>query len=198
MKVLERKYPWNPLVGVNPFERAMEEDGHTLTYMAEQFGVLARIAGYFSGFSAVCSDDVKSISFGTSYVRFNLAEEARDSRFVHALAQFTGLDFVKSRADDGKSIDLEAKLIPEGHALAKIGIVQVTVAGYLPQSCRVVVKEHTPLADDERAVYERLLSEGRPIYETVCTEVRLDETTEPATEYVAEIPIEAEGLEVPF
>lgn len=193
MKGHTRDYPYKPLVGLNPFNEALAENARTLEYMAQEQTRTARLLAYFATFDAVTSDDVRSISVsGGTSLTFNL--DVSQSRFVHALARFTGLTFEKKRAYDGQSLRFEAKL-PEQHPLALIGLTSISVADYLPDSCKVVVDGHTPLSDAERTVYERLLAEGRPVYKTVCDDVEEADASD-----IEPIPVEPlyESVEVPF
>lgn len=167
MKGLTSEWPYQPLEGLNPFQEELKSNAKTLEFQAMQIGILAKLSAYFAGFSEVTSDDIGSIYTGSNSITFNLA--VKESRFVHALAQFTGLEFEKRRAYDGKSINLNAK-VPDGHALKELGITQVFVAGYLPEGCAVVVKEYKPLDEKTAEVYKELLEKGCPVYETKCGE----------------------------
>lgn len=189
MKGHTSNYPYEPRAGLNPFEEELKSSAETLQYVAAEQSKLARLLAYFAPFEAVTSDDVRSISVSGACLTFNL--DVPDSRFVHALAQFTGLTFEKTRSYDGQSLRLKSKLLPPEHPLALLDITTVMVADYLPQSCKVVVDHHKPLEKAERIVYERLLAEGRPVYKTVCDGVE-------ATDEAAQAPIPLEAVEVPF
>ncbi len=127
---------------------------------------------YFAPFAEVTSDDIGSIIAYSSSLTFNLA--VKDSKFVHKLAQFTGLDFEKRMNYDGRSLVAEAN-IPEGHVLKELGITQVAVSGYLPASCKTVVKEYRALDEKQAEVYRELLEKGAPVYETQCGEEEVPE-----------------------
>lgn len=156
---------YNSLAGLNPFTESIKDQARSMKYTADNMAIMGRLLGYFGTFSEVNNDDIGSISVSLTSLFFTLA--VKDSRFVHSLARFTGLDFNKERSYDGKSINLRAS-VPEDHELHKIGITSITVAGYLPDSCKVVVKEYTPLPDDMKKTYRKLIEEGSPVYETIC------------------------------
>src|SRR5665213_376768 len=162
MKGHEAEYPYNPLEGLNPFKEELKEGAKTLAFSVNRLGVVAQLAAYFTPFPEVTSDDIGDISVYSSSVVFNLA--VKDSKFVHKLAQFTGLNFEKTRSWTGLDLTLQAK-VTEDHYLAKIGIPDISVAGYLPQTCKTVVKEYKPLDENQREVYQKLIDKGQPVYE---------------------------------
>lgn len=157
---------YNEVSGLNPFEQEIKDVGRSLESQAKHLAHLGGVYAYFAGFEEATSDDISGMSAYSDGLSFKLA--VKDSKFVHALAQFTGLNFVKSLSYDGQSITLTAE-VPEEHRLFVLGVKRVFVSGYLPESCKVVVKEYKPLTDAEREVYETLLASGRPVYATDCT-----------------------------
>lgn len=151
--------------GLNPFTKEIEDRGKSMAQAAVNLGFVARVGGYFATFPEVTSDDVDTISAYSNSVTFHLA--VKDSKFVHALAQFTGIKFLKKPAYDGKSIELVGK-VPEDHLLATLGVENLYVSNYLPDTCKVVVKEMKPLSEGEIEMYQKLIAEGKPVFGTEC------------------------------
>lgn len=158
---------YNQVTGLNPIQQEIKDQASYLKSTAERVGVLGMLNGYFSAFSEITSDDVNNISLYSDSLAFYLG--VKDSRFVHKLAQFTGLKFEKKAAPDGQSIQLDAK-VPAEHPLSGIGISYICVSGYLPKSCKIVVESHKPISDDMKEIYSKLITEGSPVYKTVCSE----------------------------
>lgn len=157
---------YNKVEGLNPFDEEIKDRIKGMESTAKSFKFVSQLAMYFSTFPEVTSDDVESIKAYSNSVTFRLA--VKDSKFVHSLAQFTGLKFVKSPNYDGQSIQLTAS-VPEDHPLAAMDVLSVFVTNYLPTNCKVVVKEHKPLAEAEREMYLTLLREGKPVFGTSCS-----------------------------
>lgn len=193
MKGHTHDYPYEPLAGLNPFNEALAKNWRTLEHMVQEQMRTERLLAYFAAFDAITSDGVRSISISGGSLTFNL--DVPQSRFVHALARFTGLTFEKRRAYDGQSLRLEAKLLPEQHPLALIGLTSISVADYLPDSCKVVVERYEPLEPATQAAYEELLTKGRPVYKTVCDGV--EEADASDIEPTSLEPM-LESVEVPF
>lgn len=159
-------FPYEPLSGLNPFEQELNSVASSLEYQAKLVGKAAQLMAYFAGFAEVTSDDIGSLSVYSSSLNFILA--VKESKFTNKLAQFTGLNFEKVRSLDGKSIRLVSKFLPAEHPLAKLGIAEISVHGYLPASCKVVEVGRVPIDEQTKAVYEDLIANGRPTYETKC------------------------------
>lgn len=157
---------YNPVAGLNPLEEELKGNAATFEFQAKRMAVLGKLMGYFAPFSEINSDDIGSINAYSSSLTFTLA--VKESRFVHALAQFTGLKFEKTKSYDGKSITLNAE-VPEDHLLGVIGITLLSVAGYLPASCKTVITEYKPLDLKQAEVYRELLEKGQPVYATDCS-----------------------------
>jgi len=155
------------VTGLNLLQEEIKDQASYLKITAERIGVLGMLNGYFSAFSEITSDDVKNMSLYSDSLTFHL--DVKDSKFVHKLAQFTGLKFEKKPAYDGQSIQLVAD-VPKEHPLSTAGITSLSVSGYLPESCKVVVESHEPISDDLKEIYSKLITEGRPVYKTVCSE----------------------------
>lgn len=172
MKGFTSTYPYEPLEGLNPIQQEISVCASYIESTAKRMSLLAQIGAYFAPFSEITSDDIKSVSMTLDSVSMTLdslsfALAEKDSKFVHHLAQFTGLSFKKGRGYDGQSLNLTAT-VPETHALYKLGVHSLIVFGYLPDSCKVVVKEYLPLSEATAEVYRKLLEQGAPVYETVC------------------------------
>lgn len=166
--------------GLDAMAAAQKFSGESAKIHLENAVLFARLHGYFlahqKGRDILTNDDLSGIDFA-SYSGLTFTLKVKDSKIAHAISQFLELKLVKTFSEYSKTFDLTAT-VPKDHPLKFLGVDQVNVRGYMPDTCKLV-EVRVPLTEAEEKYHTETLQLGKVTYKTDCgPETETAETTE--------------------